>query len=115
MSFMELQVRESDWAIFETNDGGETVVEADHCFDVEDAIRDYGCSDPESFRIERGYCGRFSAPGYMDRTDWVGPYTTRKAVLEEMEDGYCDCYKDYQCPIHDALEEIQHAKQTKKV
>lgn len=38
---------------------------------------------------EQGYCGRLSAPGYMDCTDWLGPFETpreaREAILETHE------------------------------
>lgn len=44
-----------------------------------------------------GWCGRMSAPGYMDSTEWMGPYDTaaeaRRAVIEQFE--LCPACEDY--------------------
>jgi hypothetical protein len=40
-------------------------------------------------RVE-GYFSRLSAPGYLDCTDWLGPYETEQAALDAVKDMY-DC------------------------
>lgn len=37
-----------------------------------------------------GWCARYSAPGYMDCTDWCGPYPTREQAERECEALYGD-------------------------
>lgn len=32
----------------------------------------------------KGFFARFSAPGYLDATDWVGPYVTQEGALWEL-------------------------------
>lgn len=36
-----------------------------------------------------GYYARLSAPGYLDATDWMGPYWSMQAALVEL----CDFYE----------------------
>ena len=37
---------------------------------------------------EPGWYARLSAPGYLDCTDWVGPYDTEEEALEALFDVY---------------------------
>jgi hypothetical protein len=39
---------------------------------------------------EAGYFSRLSAPGYMDCTDWSGPYETEEEAVAEMLSMYAD-------------------------
>jgi hypothetical protein len=39
--------------------------------------------DPEAEKVE-GWFARLSAPGYMDCTDWDGPYKTREEAYSEL-------------------------------
>ena len=41
-----------------------------------------------SVEIERGWFARLSAPGYMDRTDWGGPYKTKREAKDYIEEMY---------------------------
>lgn len=36
----------------------------------------------------RGWFARMSAPGYMDRTDWCGPFPSEAAALARLEEMY---------------------------
>jgi hypothetical protein len=49
------------------------------------ALADYteGEPDPATVQLIDGWCGRYSAPGYLDCTDWCGPFDTRKEAREE--------------------------------
>lgn len=38
-----------------------------------------------------GFYARFSAPGYLDRTDWVGPEKTAKAALKSLAETHDVC------------------------
>ena len=46
-------------------------------FDEDDVIE-----DPNGSELK--YWSRLSAPGYMDRTDWLGPYDTADEAAEEL-------------------------------
>ena len=43
---------------------------------------------PEEFEAVHGWFARLSAPGYMDATDWSGPFKTKKKAEEHIEDTY---------------------------
>jgi len=55
-----------------------------------DAVSDYA-ENRECWEIDEitGYCGRLAAPGYLDSTEWMGPYNSakdaRRAVIEAYE------------------------------
>jgi hypothetical protein len=58
-------------------------------------------ADDEPAEMQEGYYARLSAPGYMDATDWVGPYESEDAALDALAEahGVCrgcwdDCYHD---------------------
>lgn len=43
---------------------------------------------------EPGYYGRLSAPGYLDCTDWTGPFNSPEEALEGLYDLYGDDLPD---------------------
>lgn len=103
MAFMELQIVESTWVRWENTHGEGQMVEADLFtkgqldrlliaqneearIAVADMLRDYtenGEPDASTVELVCGWCGRYSAPGYMDRTDWCGPFDTEREAREE--------------------------------
>jgi len=40
--------------------------------------------------LEEGWFTRLSAPGYMDATDWMGPFETEEEAMAELEDMFGD-------------------------
>jgi hypothetical protein len=65
--------------------GGWLVGEAPAADDFRDCI-EHG--DPVSFEQVQGWFFRLSAPGYMDCTEWSGPYDTLKEARSELENLY---------------------------
>jgi hypothetical protein len=55
-----------------------------------EAVFDYlEGSDPSELALVKGkWFARLSAPGYMDRTDWHGPFDTKKEAEQDIEDSY---------------------------
>jgi hypothetical protein len=53
-----------------------------------DAILKYceGSRVTGSIKKVRGWFSRLSAPGYMDSTDWQGPYKTEKEALDAVKE-----------------------------
>ena len=119
MAFMELQVVHSTWVRWDNVQGEGQIVESDlftpaqlalfkaphplpvrtkgkaHLSAIADALRDYteGEPDPGTVELLDGWCGRYSAPGYMDRTDWCGPFKTRKEACEATNRLYDEAYE----------------------
>lgn len=53
------------------------------------AILDYvEGSRIEGVEREEGWYGRLSAPGYLDCTDWDGPYPTAEEALDAVKETY---------------------------
>ena len=94
MAFMKPDVQRFTAYHVDTN-GGIEVVPEDVCgaLDLDEngmpddvrVLLPY-CEHPRIAGVERhsGWYARLSAPGYMDRTDWDGPYPTRDAALASL-------------------------------
>lgn len=53
-------------------------------------IADY-CENRSAWELDgprEGYCGRYSAPGYMDCTEWCGPFDSREDAIREAREMY---------------------------
>lgn len=88
MSFMQRQIDLGDWYVCETIYGTEIVdVELVNARSNED-LQMYCEGTVESFELVKNKFGaRLSAPGYMDRTDWV-IFDTRKEAQEYLDETY---------------------------
>lgn len=99
MTFMEPQADHFTAYHVETTCGTE-IVPADLVGDapVAEAIEEY-CEGRIRFdkdeepiiETETGWYSRFSASGYMDRTDWMGPFDTEEEALHELAVSYDVC------------------------
>lgn len=93
MGFMKPQVSQFAAYLVETECGTEVVPE-DVCGEIID-VEDEGehgilCPYLEGSTIRavervEGWWHRFSAPGYMDRTDWDGPFDTQAAAQASID------------------------------
>lgn len=53
-------------------------------FDVPACLQPYlESTRMREYEVEDGWCARYSAPGYLDCTDWCGPYSTEEEAIEE--------------------------------
>lgn len=43
-----------------------------------------------AFELQSGWYARLSAPGYMDCTDWGGPFETEQEALEYLTETYLE-------------------------
>jgi hypothetical protein len=105
MSFMKPVAEFMEALIVETNRGtqvipGNIITEEDmNLFseadgelneDIQEAILEY-CEGNKvfSFEVSEGWYSRLSAEGFLDATDWMGPYNTEekagKAIMEFYE------------------------------
>lgn len=94
MAFMQKQAeRMSAWQI-ETTDGTE-IVPSDLVSNgpTTDELQTYLRGIPlrdAMPELVKGWFARLSAPGYMDCTDWSGPYETEQEALETLAEMYGD-------------------------
>jgi hypothetical protein len=56
-------------------------------FGWEEAAKIMGC-DKFDARLKSGYFARLSAPGYLDCTDWSGPFDTAEAAEAYIQSMY---------------------------
>lgn len=88
MAFMEPQIEFMSAYLVETNIGTECVPE-DVCDDPTKLEPYLEGSRIESVDRKEGWFGRLSAPGYMDCTEWLGPFDTEgeaRVALDELYD-----------------------------
>ena len=82
MSFMQPHTLHATWLEYAHADGSfDLVTEADS-------------SDLDSDRLSSratGWCARLSAPGYMDCTEWCGPYRTEAEAIKALVDMFDLC------------------------
>ena len=100
MSFMQPEITFETFEIFETRQGTvclpyatismdeilkELNYETDpaHCLVDLAQAREAGIYD-----VKKGWFARLSAPGYMDATDWSGPFNSEKEAKQYLIDTY---------------------------
>lgn len=78
MPFMRPQTRFDNWLVTPFD-----CIPEGHVTDLKDALNG---------EVVSGWCARLSAPGYMDCTEWVGPFDTELEAALELERMYrYDC------------------------
>ncbi len=55
-----------------------------------DSCRDFLESEATEAKVVFGWFGRMSAPGYLDSTDWSGPFDSEEETEEHLEEMYGD-------------------------
>lgn len=104
MAFMKPQAEHFAMLVVETTAGTEHVPldlvgEVGDPEDLHDYIEGTVVLDQDGAPdtvVEDGWWARFSAPGYMDCTSWVGPYETEKEALDALAEvhGVCEeCFE----------------------
>jgi len=85
---MQPETIETQWIIID-GINGLSVYPLDHC-SIMDAIEDYGFDAICSIDVEYGVCARLSMPGFLDATDWTGPFINETSALESLEILHCE-------------------------
>ncbi len=83
-SFMQHATEYGTFYVGETTEGT-TILHRD-IFETEK--RHYKLLRGERWRKRRGWFGRLSASGYLDCTDWSGPFDSEKEAKEFLSDLY---------------------------
>ena len=63
--------------------------------DVWDEKKHYILCAGERWTKRRGWFARLSAPGYLDATDWAGPFKTAEEASDYLDEVYGDESDDY--------------------
>ena len=91
MAFMIPEYEKSTFYEVESTTGEGSLVPGDlvgKSPDLEDFTDYIEGGDPESFEQVSGWFARLSAPGYMDATDWSGPFDTIEEARKHIEDTF---------------------------
>lgn len=86
MAFMVPAIEHGEFIRMEDATGETRLFPAD-CLDVAELLHLARKGDV-TLAVERGFFARLSAPGYMDATDWQGPYATEAAAMADL----CETY-----------------------
>lgn len=89
MAFMQPQYTNEDFYEVTTTEGEGWLVPAEGFGDDPDPsdFADYiEFGEPEEIEKVSGWFARLSAPGYMDATEWGGPFKTKKEAKKYIED-----------------------------
>lgn len=82
---MEQEVKESAWTIIDGITGLELYPDD---FSILDAINDYGFEGICSIEVVYGWAARYTLPGCLDCTDWVGVSPSAEDALNAAEEVY---------------------------
>jgi len=93
MSTMKPELMETQWIII---DGINGVSIYPHNYDsIMEAIDDYGFEGICSIEVDYGIGARLSMPGFLDATEWIGPFRNEDAALGNLADMFeDDSYQD---------------------
>ena len=84
--FMQKQIVSMTCWIVDTNIGTEVIPKD---WTDKDSLLDYTEGSTINWIAEEnGFYARLSAPGYMDCTDWSGPYDTEQEAMTELDSLY---------------------------
>lgn len=87
---MPVVTREHFQLIRDTEEGNILTPEADSEYrGAEDAAEAYGVPI-ENVECVFGYFAQLAAPGYLDQTEWIGPYDSADEALEALYEMYGD-------------------------
>ncbi len=104
MSFMVDEVIYETFLVGETSEGTTSLHP-----DVWSERRHYKLITGERWKKAPGWYARKSAPGYLDATDWMGPFDSEREALDELRDLYDgDPIEDDWTEIRDEMEAIRH-------
>lgn len=89
MSFMEIETYHGHVQRINNTRDGDIITPEQYAQypSNEDAAEAYGVSVDEVV-TEFGWYARLSAPGYLDCTDWTGPYESEDEAINELRDMY---------------------------
>lgn len=90
MSFMQPEIVRCDFHTGESKHGETTVMPSDVYGTVEKFARECDLVVTTCETIVGKFWGRYSAPGYLDCTDWHGPFDSVAECAADLQECYGD-------------------------
>lgn len=87
--FMQKQAVYGDWLQADTPNDGIVSVSTSH-FTIRELIEQYDIEREDIEVIKGAWMARLSAPGYLDCTEWTGPFETEAEARAYLSDTYGD-------------------------
>ena len=88
MAFMQNTATYGTFHQLDTRNEGIVSMPAEY-FSAEQVAADHGM-DIDDVETVTGWFARLSAPGYLDCTEWQGPYETREEAIADLVSTYGD-------------------------
>ena len=87
MPHLQDDIQEGWWLTVEYKTGEVTVTPL-HTGLTLSHIQDEHLDTVSEMKITKGWCARLSAPGYVDCTDWLGPYESIEQATEALDEAW---------------------------
>lgn len=81
--FMKPEISYESVVVYEAAEGGTTLVPEYACL-----LTDLTPDELKTAEHQTGWIGRLSAPGYLDATEFVGPFSSPEEVIDVLETMY---------------------------
>jgi len=82
---METEIVYGEWIIID-GEYGVSLYPSEY-FTADDAMANYGVIGCNIYEIDNvsGYCARLTMPGFLDSTEWQGPYGSEREAMRDLE------------------------------
>jgi hypothetical protein len=89
MAFMQPEYAKGKFLDVEDSHGDSWLIPSDVVganFDLSDLDDFTGSGEAVGYEVRSGYFAHLSASGYMDQTEWSGPFSSLKKAKQHIED-----------------------------
>ena len=84
---MDIETKQSVWTVIDGTNG--VTIYPDE-ISILEAIEDHGFQGIYSIEVENGWAARYTMPGFLDCTEWVGVFQDEESAISTIEDMYSE-------------------------
>ena len=84
---MDIETKQSVWTVIDGTNG--VTIYPDE-ISILEAIEDHGFQGIYSIEVEHGWAARYTMPGFLDCTEWVGVFQDEESAISTIEDMYSE-------------------------
>ena len=84
---MDIETKQSAWTVIDGTNG--VAIYPDE-ISILEAIEDHGFQGIYSIEVEHGWAARYTMPGFLDCTEWVGVFQDEESAISTIEDMYSE-------------------------
>ena len=84
---MDIETKQSVWTVIDGTNG--VTIYPDE-ISILEAIEDHGFDGIYSIEVENGWAARYTTPGFLDCTEWVGVFQDEESAISTIEDMYSE-------------------------